>query len=97
MNDLKAIKLVTDDMNYQQRRLTELENERYAKLVRRGMAMIHLPDSDVKLILPKLYVDLVVDHVSFAISSKAEGDDSNSSGVLTPNEGQLNVTYFTGD
>lgn len=93
-NDMK---MVADDLSFQQRRLAELEAESIAKLTRRGMAMIHLPDSDVKIIIDKVYIDLIVNHATFVFSSKEEGDTSNSSGVLTPFAGQLNVTYFTGD
>ena len=93
----KDIKAVSEDLAFQQKRLAELETEKYTKLVRRGMAMIHLPDTDVKIILPNDIASLLVDNASFVISS-ADGDaPTNSSGVLTPFDGQLHVSYFTGD
>lgn len=96
-NLAKKMKMVADELSFQQRSLAELEAESFAKLTRRGMAMIHLPDSDVKIIIDEAYISLLVSNATFVFSSKEEGDMSNSSGILTPFAGQLNVTYFTGD
>ena len=91
----RDIKTVASDLNLQQQRLNELQKEKYAALTRRGMAMLHLPDSNVKLIIPATHVEVFVRNAQFVISE--DSTEQNATGVLTPFDGQLNVTYFTGD
>ena len=91
----KDIKNVAKDLTSQQQRLTELQKEKYAALTRRGMAMLHLPDSNVKLIIPATDVEALVKRIQFVISE--DSTEQNATGVLTPFDGQLNVTYFTGE
>ena len=96
MNGIDSdIKSLTADLNYQQQRLAEAQKEKYAALTRRGMVMLHLPDSNIKLILPIHMADDLARCVQFVISE--DSTDQNATGVLTPFAGQLNVTYFTGD
>ena len=91
----RDIKNVEIDLDFQQRRLNELQTEKYASLTRRGMAMIHLPDSNVKIIIPATHIEEFTKRCTFVISEDSQ--DNNTSGTLTPFAGQLNVTYFTGD
>lgn len=96
MNSIdRDIKNAASDLEYQQRRLNELQTEKYAALTRRGMAMVHLPDSNVKLIVPAAHIEALANNWTFVISE--DSTDKNTSGTLTPFAGQLNVTYFTGD
>ena len=72
-----------------------LIKQKYEELTKTGKAMVHLPDSNVKLIIPNELVHTLVASVQFAISE--DSTEQNATGVLTPFDGQLNVTYFTGD
>ena len=91
----REIKNVASDLSLKQQRLAELQKEKYAALTSRGMAMLHLPDSNVKLIIPATHVEEFVKRAQFVISE--DSTEHNATGVLTPFDGQLNVTYFTGD
>ena len=94
-NIKREIKNVASDLSFKQQRLAELQKEKYATLTSRGMAMLHLPDSNVKLIIPATHVVEFVKRAQFVISE--DSTEHNGTGVLTPFDGQLNVTYFTGD
>ena len=72
-----------------------LIKQKYSDLTKVGKAMVHLPDSDVKLIIPNELVQDLVSSVQFVISEDTTGQ--NATGVLAPFAGQLNVTYFTGE
>ena len=69
--------------------------QKYEELTKTGKAMVHLPDSNVKLIIPNELVHTLAASVQFVISE--DSTEQNATGVLTPFAGQLNVTYFTGD
>ena len=68
----------------------ELE-DRYNKLIVRGNGMVHLPNSNVKLILPNFLIDLLVNRVVMVESLPNQQD------VIVPIDGQLNISYFTGE
>ncbi|MGL4483660.1 MAG: hypothetical protein ACRCUS_01805 [Anaerovoracaceae bacterium] len=78
--------------------LEDLQALRFAKLTKRGNGMIHLPDSNIKLLLPSYLIEAITNSVTFAVvGEKSPEDTSDVSGYLTPFEGQLNITYFTGE
>ena len=91
----RDIKEAASDLNFRQQRLNELQKEKYAALTRRGNAMLHFPDSNIKLIIPATHIEEFVKYAQFVISE--DSTEQNASGVLTPFDGQLNVTFFTGD
>ena len=68
----------------------ELE-DRYNKLIVRGNGMVHLPNSNVKLILPNFLIELLVNRVVMVESLPNQQD------VIVPIDGQLNISYFTGE
>ena len=77
------------------RMLQKAQNEQYADMTRKGKAMVHLPDSNIKLIVPNELVHHIVTNCQFVMSE--DSTEHNATGVLMPFDGQLNVTYFTGD
>ena len=91
----KDIKSIERNLISQQQKLTELQKEKYTALTSRGNAMLHLPDSNVKLIIPAAMATDLARFAQFVMSE--DSTEQNASGVLTPFDGQLNVTYFTGD
>ena len=96
MNNInRDIKNIENELSFKQQQLAVLQKEKYAALTSRGMAMLHLPDSNVKLIIPATHVEEFVKRAQFVISE--DSTEHNATGVLTPFAGQLNVTYFTGD
>ena len=68
----------------------ELE-DRYNKLIVRGNGMVHLPNSNVKLILPNFIIDLLANRVVMVESLPNQQD------AIVPIDGQLNISYFTGE
>ena len=76
-------------------RITELQNKKYASITAKGNAMVHLPDSNIKLVLPNTLVHQLINNCQFVMSE--DSTEQNATGVLTPFDGQLNVTYFTGE
>ena len=68
----------------------ELE-ARYNKLLVRGNGMVHLPNSNVKLILPNSLIEMLVNRAVMAESLP------NQQEVIVPIDGQLNISYFTGE
>ena len=68
----------------------ELE-DRYNKLIVRGNGMVHLPNSNVKLILPNFLIEILVNR-AVMVESLPEQQE-----VIVPIDGQLNISYFTGD
>ena len=96
MNNInRDIKNIESALSFKQQQLDVLQKEKYATLTSRGMAMLHLPDSNVKLIIPATHVEEFVKRAQFVISEDSTED--NATVVLTPFDGQINVTYFTGD
>lgn len=77
------------------RMLQKAQDEQYASMTTKGKAMVHLPDSNIKLIIPNELVQQLVSHCQFVMSE--DSTEQNATGVLTPFDGQLNVTYFTGE
>ena len=68
----------------------ELE-DRYNKLIVRGNGMVHLPNSNVKLILPNFLIEILVNRAVMVESLP------NQQEAIVPIDGQLNISYFTGD
>ena len=68
----------------------ELE-DRYNKLIVRGNGMVHLPNSNVKLILPNFLIEMLVNRVVMVESLPNQQD------AIVPIDGQLNISYFTGE
>ena len=96
MIDAKAkIEECTTEIEINKLRITELQNKKYASITAKGNAMVHLPDSNIKLVLPNTLVQQLVTNCQFVMSE--DSTEQNATGVLTPFDGQLNVTYFTGD
>ena len=77
------------------RKLKEAQEEQYASMTAKGNAMVHLPDSNIKLIIPNELVQQLVTNCQFVMSE--DSTEQNATGVLTPFDGQLNVTYFTAE
>ena len=77
-----------------QQKIALLQKEKYASMTAKGKAMVHLPESNIKLILPNSMVEDLVSCCQFVMSE--DSTEQNATGVLTPFDGQLNVTYFTG-
>ena len=77
------------------RMLKIAQEEQYASMTTKGKAMVHLPDSNIKLIIPNELVQQLVTNCQFVMSE--DSTEQNATGVLMPFDGQLNVTYFTGD
>ena len=77
------------------RMLQKAQEEQYASMTTKGKAMVHLPDSNIKLIIPNGLVQQLVTNCQFVMSE--DSTEQNATGVLTPFDGQLNVTYFTGE
>ena len=76
-------------------RTAELQKKKYASMTTKGKAMVHLPDSNIKWILPNYLIDILINNCQFVMSE--DSTEQNATGVLTPFDGQLNVTYFTGE
>ena len=96
MIDAKSkIEECTTEIEINKLRITELQNKKYASMTTKGKAMVHLPDSNIKLVLPNYVVDILINNCQFVMS--ADSTEENATTVLTPFDGQLNVTYFTGD
>ena len=68
----------------------ELE-DRCNKLIVRGNGMVHLPNSNVKLILPNFLIEMLVNRVVMVESLPNQQD------AIVPIDGQLNISYFTGE
>ena len=85
----------TTEIEINKLRLTAAKNKKYASMTTRGKAMVHLPDSNIKLILPNDTVATLLLECQFVRSE--DSTEQNATGVLTPFDGQLNVTYFTGE
>ena len=77
------------------RMLQKAQDDHYASMTTKGKAMVHLPDSNIKLIIPNELVPQLVDNCQFVMSE--DSTEQHATGVLTPFDGQLNVTYFTGE
>ena len=77
------------------RMLKMAQEEQYASMTTKGKAMVHLPDSNIKLIIPNEVVQQLVTNCQFVTSE--DSTEQNATIVLTPFDGQLNVTYFTGE
>ena len=65
--------------------------DKYTKLLVRGNGMVHLPNSNVKLILPNYVIDMMLLTVVIVESLPDQQD------AIAPLDGQLNVSYFTGE
>ena len=65
--------------------------DKYTKLLVRGNGMVHLPNSNVKLILPNSVIDMMLLNVVIVESLPDQQD------AIVPLDGQLNVSYFTGE
>mgnify|MGYP003592391138 CR=1 FL=1 len=77
------------------RMLQKAKDDHLASMTTKGKAMLHLPDSNIKLIIPNELVPQLVDNCQFVMSE--DSTEQNATTVLTPFDGQLNVTYFTGE
>ena len=77
------------------RMLKKVQDEQYASMTTKGKAMVHLPDSNIKLIIPNELVQHLVTNCQFVMSE--DSTEQHATGVLTPFDGQLHVTYFTGE
>ena len=77
------------------RMLQKIQEEQYASMTTKGKAMVHLPDSNIKLIIPNELVQQLVTNCQFVMSE--DSTEQNATGVLMPFDGQLNVTYFTAE
>ena len=77
------------------RMLKMAQEEQYASMTAKGKAMVHLPDSNIKLIIPNGVVQQLVNNCQFVM--REDSTEQNATTVLTPFDGQLNVTYFTGE
>ena len=96
MIDAKSkIEECTTEIEINKLRLNELQNKKYASITVRGNAMVHLPDSNIKLVLPNTLVQQLINNCQFVMSE--DSTEQNATAVLTPFDGQLNVTYFTGE
>ena len=85
----------TTEVEINKLRLTAAQNKKYASMTAKGNAMVHLPDSNIKLIIPNNMVSTLLLDCQFVMSE--DSTEQNATGVLTPFDGQLNVTYFTGE
>ena len=96
MIDAKAkIEECTTEIEINKLRITELQNKKYASMTTKGKAMVHLPDSNIKLIIPNELVQQLINNCQFVMSE--DSTEQKATSVLTPFDGQLNVTYFTGE
>lgn len=96
MIDAEAkIEECTTEIEINKLRITAAQNKKYASMTTRGKAMVHLPDSNIKLILPNHMIDILINNCQFVMSE--DSTEQNATTVLTPFDGQLNVTYFTGE
>ena len=96
MIDAKAkIEECTTEIEINKLRITELQNKKYASITAKGNAMVHLPDSNIKLVLPNTLVQQLINNCQFVMSE--DSTEQKATTVLTPFDGQLNVTYFTGE
>ena len=77
------------------RMLKMAQEEQYASMTTKGKAMVHLPDSNIKLIIPNELVQQLVTNCQFVMSE--DSTEQNATGVLVPFDGLLNVTYFTAE
>ena len=77
------------------RMLQKAQEEQYASMTTKGKAMVHLPDSNIKLIIPNELVQQLVTNCQFVMSE--DSTEQNATSVLTPFDGHLNVTYFTAE
>ena len=77
------------------RMLQKAKDDHLSSMTTKGKAMVHLPDSNIKLIIPNELVPQLVDNCQFVMSE--DSTKQNATTVLTPFDGQLNVTYFTGE
>ena len=77
------------------RMLQKAKDDHLSSMTTKGKAMVHLPDSNIKLIIPNELVPQLVDNCQFVMSE--DSTEQHATGVLTPFDGQLNVTYFTGE
>ena len=85
----------TTEVEINKLRLNAAQTKKYAHMTTRGKAMVHLPDSNIKLIIPNNMVSTLLLDCQFVMSE--DSTEQNATGVLTPFDGQLNVTYFTGE
>ena len=77
------------------RMLQKAKDDHLSSMTTKGKAMVHLPDSNIKLIIPNELVPQLVYNCQFVMSE--DSTEQNATTVLTPFDGQLNVTYFTGE
>ena len=77
------------------RMLQKAKDDHLSSMTTKGKAMVHLPDSNIKLIIPNELVQQLINNCQFVMSE--DSTEQNATGVLTPFDGQLNVTYFTGE
>ena len=96
MIDAKSkIEECTTEIEINKLRITAAQNKKYASITAKGNAMVHLPDSNIKLVLPNTLVQQLINNCQFVMGE--DSTEQNATGVLTPFDGQLNVTYFTGE
>ena len=77
------------------RMLQKAQDDHLASMTTKGKAMVHLPDSNIKLIIPNELVQQLINNCQFVMSE--DSTEQHATTVLTPFDGQLNVTYFTGE
>ena len=65
--------------------------DKYTELLVRGNGMVHLPNSNVKLILPNFLIEMLVNRAVMVESPP------NQPEAIVPIDGQLNISYFTGE
>lgn len=94
MSNTSVLTMLEQEQVITQQKIALLQKEKYASMTAKGKAMVHLPDSNIKLILPNSMVEDLVSCCQFVMSE--DSTEQNATGVLTPFDGQLNVTYFTG-
>ena len=94
MSSNSVLTMLEQKQESTQQKIALLQKEKYASMTAKGKAMVHLPDSNIKLILPNSVIEGLVSCCQFVMSE--DSTEQNATGVLTPFDGQLNVTYFTG-